>query len=88
MISSGNDHQLDYEFIDSFLQKQPEEISFKRKKFSLFWWRQYAININVIMSSINGSFYGNFEIHVNNSLNRDNQRSNKDKLPYFDDVIT
>ena len=30
----------------------------------------------------------NFEIHVNNSLNRDNQRLNKDKLPYFDDIIT
>ena len=37
---------------------------------------------------LDGSFHKNFEIHVNSSLNRDNQGSNKDKLPYFDDVIT
>ena len=34
-----------------------------------------------------GSFHKNFEIHVTNSLDRDNQRSNKDKLPYFDKII-
>ena len=37
---------------------------------------------------INGSFYKDFETHINNSLNKDNHHSNKDKLPYFDDVIT
>ena len=37
---------------------------------------------------IDGSFHKNFEIHVNNNLNRDNLRSNKDKLPYFYGVIT
>ena len=37
---------------------------------------------------IEGSFHKNFGIHVSSSLNRDNQRSNKDKPPYFDDVIT
>ena len=36
---------------------------------------------------IDVAFHNNFEIHVSNSLNRDNQRLNKDKLPYFDDII-
>ena len=36
---------------------------------------------------MDGSFHKNFTIHVNNSLNRDNQRLNKHKLPYFYDVI-
>ena len=33
---------------------------------------------------LDGSFHKNFEIHVKSSLNRDNQRSNKDKIPYFE----
>ena len=37
---------------------------------------------------IDVAFHNNFEIHVNNSLIRDNQRLNKDKLPYFDDITT
>ena len=37
---------------------------------------------------IDGSFQKNFEIHINNSLNRNNSHSEKDKLPYFDDAIT
>ena len=36
---------------------------------------------------IDGFFHKDLEIHVNNSLKKDNQHSNKGKLPYFDDAI-
>ena len=36
---------------------------------------------------MDGSSYKNFTIHVSNKVNRGNQRLNKHKLPYFDDVI-
>ena len=39
-------------------------------------------------SLIDGSLHKNFVIQVKKSLNRGNQRSSKDKFPYFDDVIT
>ena len=36
---------------------------------------------------MDGSLHKKFKILVSNSLNRDNQRLNKHKLSYFDDVI-
>ena len=36
---------------------------------------------------MDGSFHTNFTIHVNNSLNRGNQRLKKHKFPDFDDAI-
>ena len=90
VTSSGNKHQRDYRFIDSFYTK-----NFQMSKRNRL---QANRNFPVLMMPIRhkhqrdfglmvGSFHKNLKIHVNNSLNRDNQRSNKHKFPCFDDVI-
>ena len=90
VTSSGNKHQRDYRFTDSFYTK-----NFQMSKRNRL---QANRNFPVLMMPIRqkhqldfglmvGSFHKNLKIHVNNSLNRDNQRSNKHKFPCFEDVI-
>ena len=88
MTSSGNKHQRNHRFTDIFYTKAFKEISSKQTETSLFWWCQYAVNINQRdYGLMDGSLHKNFKILVSNSLNRDNQRLNKHKLSYFDGVI-
>ena len=99
MTSSGNKHQRDYRFIDSFYTKTLKSfLSTALSQLSRRHKLQANKNFPVFMTPkrnkhkrdhglIDGSFHKNFESHVTNSLDRDNQRSNKDKLPYFDKII-
>ena len=88
MRSSDNKHQRDCRFLDSFLHQNFESSwphhSFKQAEKKLQAKHQHQCDCGLR----DGCFHKNFEIHVSNSLSRDNQCSNKDKLHYFDDVIT
>ena len=96
-MSSGNKHQCDYRFIDSFLQKIFDFFSATvfqiSRRNNLQASRTFLILMMPIHNKhqhdyrlIDGAFHQNFEIHVN-SLNRGNQHSNKDKFPYSGYVI-
>ena len=66
------------------------ETKFKQRQTFLFWWRNYAININLIVGS-----YGIASIQTLNfmsatvyEINRGNQHSNKEKYPYSEEANT
>ena len=83
MRSSDNKHQHDCRFLDSFLHQNFESSwphhSFKQAEKKLQAKHQHQCDCGLR----DGCFHKNFEIHVSNSLSRNNQCSNKGKLQLF-----
>ena len=75
---------------NSYQQFKKGQSTFKQRQTSLFWWRYYAISINLIVGSymVATAKTLNFMSARVYEISRGNQNSNKEKYLYSADVNT